>query len=576
MSLKIRRLSSDLASQIAAGEVVERPASAVKELVENALDAGATRCDVEIEGGGISRILVHDDGSGMAPEDAELCVERHATSKLVSLDQLSRIESYGFRGEALPSIASVSRFTLTTRPRGSDEGVELVLEGGGQPRVRPVGCAIGTRVEIKDLFFNVPARRKFLRSAGTESGHVADVLEAAALSRPDVTFTLLRDGRRAREWLRAGSRGERAQAVLDEELASCTGERGPLQVEAYLSRPERARAGTAGLRLFVNERPVKDRALALTVAQAYGSVLERGRYPRGVVYVTLPPTLVDVNVHPQKTEVRFSDPRAVTDAIYRVLSLELASAFSLPAPARNPWANRNPQRIPGHTPQVPEVEPRKRPQAQGALDLGPDPWGLTPTPSGPKPTALYQTAEEPQPVLYPEPDRQQALVAVRDAGETAPIVPEAGVPWASLRFVAQVRSTYLICEGTDALYILDQHAAAERVTFDRLRREHRSRNVPSQALLFPLTLDVTGDEAELVDAKRDELAALGFALERRGPDVISVHGHTAATAAGPAPNAWCATCSRRCRAPEAARSRTRSISPSPRWPVTARCAPVIA
>jgi DNA mismatch repair protein MutL len=242
--MPIRVLSPDLASQIAAGEVVERPASAVKELVENALDSGATRCDVQINGGGLELLRVSDDGSGMNEDDARLCIERHATSKLTTFDDLTHVASFGFRGEALPSIASVSRFSLTTRTRDADSGVELQVDGGGPPALKPVGCPTGTCVEVRELFFNVPARKKFLRSTGTEAGHVAEVLEATALGRPDVTFTLERDGRRVREWLRAQSRAERvAQAHADEELASCEGERGPLRIEAFLSRPERARTG---------------------------------------------------------------------------------------------------------------------------------------------------------------------------------------------------------------------------------------------------------------------------------------------------------------------------------------------
>ncbi len=261
MSL-IAVLPPELASQIAAGEVVERPASVVKELVENAIDAGATRCDVTIEGGGIASIVVADDGEGMTPEDAERALERHATSKLSCFEDLECLASYGFRGEALPSIASVSRLTLATRARGAEAGVELSTEPGQARVVRPAGLAPGTRLEVRDLFFNVPARRKFLRSTGTESGHVTEVVEAAALSRPQLTFTLTRDGRKVREFLRANGREERVrQACADDELTACFGERGPLRVEAFLSRPAAARAGAGGLRLFVNDSPVADPAL---------------------------------------------------------------------------------------------------------------------------------------------------------------------------------------------------------------------------------------------------------------------------------------------------------------------------
>ena len=510
---KIVVLTPALASQIAAGEVVERPASAVKELIENALDAGAQRVDVEIEGGGVTRLCVSDDGSGMSAENAALCVERHATSKLTSISDLNRIASYGFRGEALPSIASVSRFSLRTRAAQSDSGVEVAIEGGSAPTVRPTGMAVGTRVEVRDLFFNVPARRKFLRSTGTESGHVTEVVEAAALTRPEVTFTLARDGRVVREFLRASDRAERvAQVSQGEELARCEGTRGPLQMEAFLSRPEHARSGAGGLRLFVNGRSIRDRAIAVTVAQAYGSVLERGRYPRGVVHLDLPHEFLDVNVHPQKAEVRFADPRALADALYGMLSRSLAGAFSLPTPNRSAWGKSKPE--PGVAPE-PAVLQRAAPGERSAA--------LSSTPASPLAAitvpALPNSAEVPLESLFLA---EPALIAVRDSA-TLPIRPRPEVAWSSLRFVAQLRQTYLLCESNDGIYLLDQHAAAERVTFTRLRKQYQGRAVPSQSLLFPVTLDVLAAEAELVELRAKEMAEVGLDVRVRGPESISIH-----------------------------------------------------
>jgi DNA mismatch repair protein MutL len=501
---RIAVLPPELASQIAAGEVVERPASVVKELVENSLDAGATRCDVVIDGGGIARISVVDDGSGMAPDDALLALERHATSKVTALADLFKLASYGFRGEALPSIASVSKLTLRTRARDADGGCEVKVEGGAAPVSRPSGLAPGTEVRVTDLFYNVPARRKFLRSTGTESGHVGDVVEAAALSRPDVTFTLTRDGRRVRELLRAKSREERvAQVEGENELTPCRGERGPLRVEAFLSRPEVARAGAGGLTLVINGRTVRDRPLQVAVAQAYGSVLERGRYPRGVVYLDLPPELVDVNVHPQKAEVRFADPRTVSDALYGILSRALASAFSLPVPQRGAYA---------------------RPRAEA---LGPAP-AFAPRAASPSELSgdVVVTQAAPAFVSGPEPDHSaegRAVLAVRDVAPAQPPPARQEVHWSSLRFVAQLRTTYLLCEGDDGLYLLDQHAAAERVTFTRLRREYQSRAVPAQALLFPTIIEVTPDEAEIVERSGKEMAEVGLDVRVRGPETVSIH-----------------------------------------------------
>jgi len=519
LETKIVVLPPALASQIAAGEVVERPASAAKELIENALDAGAQRVDIEIEGGGVTRLSVADDGAGMSAENARLSVERHATSKLTVIGDLNHLTSYGFRGEALPSIASVSRFTLRSRPASSDAGVEVQIEGVAAPVLREAGMAVGTRVEVRDLFFNIPARRKFLRSTGTESGHVTEVVEAAALTRPEVTFTLSRDGRQVREFLRAKGRAERvAQVCAGEDLTRCEGARGPLSIEAYLSRPEHARSGAGGLRLFVNGRAVRDRALAVTVAQAYGSVLERGRYPRGVVYLDLPPEFLDVNVHPQKAEVRFADQRATADAVYGTLSRALAGAFSLPTPNRNAWTKPRPD--------APVVTPLAAPMATGERS-----WSAPTLPRSTEPYRAARPLEMPSLASLDESAGASAElllaldpnpITVRDL-PLQPARPQPEIAWSSLTFVAQLRQTYLLCESSDGIYLLDQHAAAERVTFTRLRKQYQGRAVPAQSLLFPVTLDVLPAEAELVEQRGKEIAEVGLDVRMRGPESISIH-----------------------------------------------------
>jgi len=505
---------------------VERPASAVKELIENALDAGAQRVDVEIEGGGVTRLSVSDDGVGMSAENARLSVERHATSKLTAISDLNHLSSYGFRGEALPSIASVSRFTLRSRPANSDAGVEVLIDGTAEPVLREAGMAVGTRVEVRELFFNIPARRKFLRSTGTESGHVTEVVEAAALTRPEVTFTLSRDGRQVREFLRASGRAERVAQISDgEELTHCEGTRGPLRIEAYLSRPEHARTGAGGLRLFVNGRSVRDRALAVTIAQAYGSVLERGRYPRGVVYLDLPPEFLDVNVHPQKAEVRFADQRATADAVYGTLSRALAGAFSLPTPNRNAWAKPRSD-APIVAPLVaPHISPGERTWSAPTSPKSSEPL-LDTRPSAQAPltpltpvTPLGEIVDSSAAVLLA---LDPSALAVRDSAGV-PHRPQPEVVWSSLTFVAQLRQTYLLCESREGIYLLDQHAAAERVTFTRLRKQYQGRAVPSQSLLFPVTLEVSPAEAELVEQRSQEMAEVGLDVRVRGPESISIH-----------------------------------------------------
>ncbi len=493
----IRVLPDDLANKIAAGEVVERPASVVKELCENALDAGATRVDVSIEGGGVAACVVTDDGAGMSEEDLKLSVARHATSKIAALEDLLEIATFGFRGEALPSIASVSRFKIASRPHGADAGVLATTDGSGAPRLEPIGMPAGTRVEVRELFYNVPARRKFLRALATESAHVTEVIDAIALSRPDVTVTLERDGRRVREHLRAASREERVKGTLvGWELARCKSKLGPLEIEAYLSRPEKARMGATGLWVFVNGRPVSDRALARSVAHAYGSVLEPGRYPVGVVYLDLPGSLVDVNVHPQKSEVRFAEPRAVQDAVCSALSSSLGAVFTgqlgLGAPARR-HAGPDAGALAGPS-------PFHEPPTQAAMFSG---SGELPAPSAP-PVPYPSRGDSPVPLLGTSPEAQ--------------VVPP------SSRFVAQVRGMYLLCEAEDALIVLDQHAAAERVTFDRLRRAFRERAIAVQSLLVPEVLDVRPSDVDLVASAADAIAAMGMDLRPAGPSRLAIAG----------------------------------------------------
>jgi DNA mismatch repair protein MutL len=499
---RIRRMPSALANQIAAGEVVERPASIVKELVENALDAGATRVRVEIDQGGTARARVIDDGSGMDPDDAALAFERHATSKIVDKDDLFRLTTFGFRGEALPSIASVARLKLFTRTRGAAEGTEVTVDGGGPVQARPAGAAEGTSVDVADLFFNVPARRKFLKATGTEAAHVGEVLLQSALARPEVSFFLSRDGRTAREWLRVGTRRERvAQALDGERLEACMGERGPMRIEAHLSAPERARAGAVALHLFVNGRPVRDRQLARAVAQAYGSVLEPGRYPVGVVYIDIPSEELDVNVHPQKAEVRFADARAVFGAVTRELHYALARAFALPAlGAPRAWATPSPG-------------------APASIAEPTGPWATPPIHFSPAPAPAVSA------VAAEEATLPSGAVPEGPTAEPPPTALFRGVGfYASLEFLAQVRATFLVCAGSDGLYVLDQHAAAERVTFHRLRTAFASRTVEMQRLLIPEVVDLVSAEVATIEEHADEIAALGVELRAVGPNAVAVHG----------------------------------------------------
>jgi len=305
---RIEVLDTALADQIAAGEVVERPASVVKELVENALDAGATDLQLELDDGGVGLIEVRDNGHGMGAADAVLALRRHATSKLRSFDDLLRLETLGFRGEALPSIASVSKLELRTRTADEEVGTQVIVEAGAEASVRPIGCPVGTVIRVRDLFFNVPARRKFLKTKTTENNQVAQVLRRVALARPGLRLRLVREGRTALEFLPTDDMGQRLRAMFPRDsFTRIEQRRAPLALRAWLTSAAAAKSGTRRLYLFVNGRPVQDGKLARAVARAFGEQLSKGRYPSGAVFIELDPSLVDVNVHPQKSEVRFSN-----------------------------------------------------------------------------------------------------------------------------------------------------------------------------------------------------------------------------------------------------------------------------
>jgi DNA mismatch repair protein MutL len=512
---KVKRLPDDLANKIAAGEVVERPSSVVKELVENAVDAGAGRVRVDIDQGGATRITVADDGDGMTDEDALLALERHATSKIRSFDDLMHLTSFGFRGEALPSIASVSKLSLVTRPRHKSEGTRIDVEPNGTPRATPIGCAPGTVVEALDLFYNVPARRKFMKSTATESAHVGEALLECALARPEITFELWRDGKLARTYPRAKDRRERAaDAAGGEHLHAVTVDRGDTHIEAFLSRPERSRAGAGSLHLVVNGRVVHDRGLARAVAQAYGSVLEPGRYPLGALYIDLPPELVDVNVHPQKAEVRFAAGRALFELVARELNAQLSQLLALPGTvAWSPWRTPSGSQIAVAVPTTTQKSADLEDARDAALAIA---------------EAQAHAQAEANAHAYADADANAHADANADAyaDGAASADGHASLPgmdfYAGLHFLAQSNATYLVCEARDGLYIIDQHAAAERVTFDRLRRGLHARNIAMQRLLIPELLDVTAAEAELVETRADDIAALGVELARVGPTSITV------------------------------------------------------
>ena len=493
----IRALPDALVDQIAAGEVVERPASVVKELVENALDAGGRRLRVELRAGGRDFIAVSDDGCGMDPEDARLALQRHATSKLASADDLHRITTFGFRGEALPAIASVSKLRLRTRPKGAAEGFELRVEEGRVLEARAAGGPEGSRIEVADLFANVPARRKFLKTVTTEWGHIADWLARAALALPALHLEIRRDERPAMIWPATDSLLDRVAAVLgeDEAQALIAVERaaGPLQLHGLVSRPDRHRSTLGGVHLFVNRRSVRDRMLQHALVEVYRDVLPRGRFPSAVLFLEVPPETVDVNVHPAKWEVRFSDPQSV----HRLVRHAVREAH-----AERAWL---PTRVSAPDPAPPGAPAPARGYhraAESGAAAGSGDW-------------IFAEAPQPQP-------RDAAL-----PGLTPPTTePDAQgrVRFADLRLLGQLLATYLVLEGKEGLLLLDQHAAHERVLYERLRAEWRQGGVPTQGLLAPepVTLAPSGLRA-LIEASKS-LGGLGFDVEPFGEDTVVVRG----------------------------------------------------
>jgi DNA mismatch repair protein MutL len=440
----------------------------------------------------------------MSPGDAALCLRRHATSKLRSLGDLEAIATLGFRGEALPSIASVSRFQLVTRERDGLCGTEAIVEAGGDPRLREVGCAPGTAIDVRELFFNVPARLKFLKSRPTESGHVATVCTRQALAHPELTLTLKNDGRMTRQYLRAGSLLERAQTVFQgEALVAIEAGLDEIGIVAALGAPERARNGALGLHLLVNGRPVRDASLARAVAYAYGSVLQPGRYPLGVLHLRLPATQVDVNVHPQKLEVRFRDSRSVFDRVTKLLAKQLGtSAWSGPGRRGSGYWH---ERLRNH------IGTPGRPAESGwATPDEPDGWGLS---GGVKRAGPTATSVADAGAGYPRSSGPvPAQAALIDRGF-----------FASLRVLGQVRRMLLICEGSDALYVIDQHAADERVCFHRLHRAYQTRSVKVQQLLFPERVECSEAEVSLVESQRAALRGVGLDCSPLGPTTVAVH-----------------------------------------------------
>ena len=479
--MPIRILPVEIASQIAAGEVVERPASVVKELVENALDADATHITITVEGAGQKLIEVADNGIGIPRDELQLALSRHATSKLNTAEDLFRIATLGFRGEALTSIASVSRFSITSRTKEAEMGARLQVEGGKQGDLQVVGAPVGTVVGVEDLFYNVPARRKFLKKDVTERRHIDALVTKYALAYPNIRFQLTLEWRTALQTSGNGDRREVLAAMFSPDIARQMLEVNTiydhLTVQGFVSPTNLTRSNRRGISFFVNGRWVQDITLATALVQAYHSMLMVGRFPMAVIFLEIPPEEVDVNVHPTKSEIRFSQRDEVFSGVQRAVRRALLAFSPVPmmqTPVR--WT------------------PFTKREFGSKIEL----------------SAQSDSSEYSEDVQSP---REQASIEAQHS------LPDSSVPL--LRLVGQVGTAFLVAEGPDGLYLIDQHAAHERVLFERFMAQ-RGQEIPSQILLEPVTVEIPVDSDRLLEEQLPLMEKLGFQIEVFGPNTYRV------------------------------------------------------
>ena len=505
--MAIRQLQPETINRIAAGEVIERPASVVKELVENAIDAGARNIEVVAVGGGVSLIRVSDDGHGMTRADLDLAVERHATSKL-SDDDLLDIRTLGFRGEALPSIGSIAHLSITSRARGHDDAHEIVVDRGAKQAIKPAALNAGTRIEVRELFSATPARLKFLKSERAENMAISDVVKRLAMAHPEIGFSLTTGERRSLNLAPASLDPKdllhRLGRIMGREFVDdallLNGERDGIRLRGFCGLPTLNRADTAMQFLFVNGRPVRDKLLVGAVRGAYGDLVPRGRHPLLALFVDLDPHAVDVNVHPAKTEVRFRDPGAVRHLIVSGLRNVLEEAGHRASVTGGAATLETLARRPEHTP-IPATHARS-----SAAFVRPH-----------RPTSMRPGFGEAMQAPFEEVGAPSADTA---AGTGEVSGEQQSQPLGAAR--AQVHETYIIAQTESSVVIVDQHAAHERLVYQRMKAMLANGGVARQGLLIPEIVSLDGDEVELLDEAKDALAELGLVLERFGVDAVAV------------------------------------------------------
>jgi len=518
-SRPIRQLERTLINKIAAGEVIERPASVIKETTENAFDAGAIAVDVVARKAGTTYMSVTDNGCGIPADQVRLAFQRHATSKIGRLEDLFSVYSFGFRGEALPSIASVSHLTLTTRSFREEIGTRIVIEGGREIELAPVAAAVGTRVEVAHLFFNTPARRKFFRTETTESRQIIRVVERMALSRPSAAVSLNLNDRETIKLPPNQPAAERMAALFGVEAGGIVEydvELSGISYLVYLGHPDQARQDRSRICLFINGRPVTSSSIIHAVTAGYGEFLAAGRYPLAAVYVTLDPQQLDVNVHPTKAEVRLSDERAIHDNVYRIVNKALRDWRLTPGSSSSKPLPGVSDKEPGHRREM--AFPDSGPRTKVSFSTKP-PARYSPTGA---PTAAFDMRPHFEEKIVPagcDPQSSPARSAVA-AEKRLDAIPAAS----DMEYLGRIESLYLLILIRGELYIFDQHAVHERVLYEQALEQMESGKASTQRLLFPETVGLSGGEFLVFESSREILACLGFEVEPFGVNTVIING----------------------------------------------------
>ena len=504
---KIRILPDKIVSKIAAGEIVERPASVVKELLENSLDAGSNEIKIELKTGGKKLILISDNGEGMTRDDALLSLERHATSKIRDAENLFSIKTLGFRGEALPSIAGVSRFRLITKTNDEIVGTKITIDGGTIKRVEEIGCPNGTTVEVNDLFYNTQPRLKFMKTTETELSNILDIIQREALSHPNVGFEVLHEERTLLHLPHRKSIGERFTEIFpNTELFEIEAKAEGIKIYGFMSKPEDERTTTQKLYTYVNKRTVRDKFLTRMVIDSYGRLIERGKFPQGVLLIEIPFEEVDVNVHPTKNEVRFRRARVVGDLIKAAVSEMLRNA---------PWIKNYHSRI--------ENAVHGFFERRGIFEVTQNQHKVTFLERGisevlEKDTALKIANNQVQTKGDEMATSHKPVIKSASSSDVAKpenLFKEEGF-FSTLEVIGQLGELYIICASARGMILIDQHAAHERINYERLKDAYLTRELEAQELLFPLLIELSPDEVELLGQYSEEIASLGIKLEEFG------------------------------------------------------------